>query len=55
MSGFLHIVSRVEAAIEAFTSVRDFADKEPWMEKFREETVSIHLHGVLIVFQSLFI
>jgi hypothetical protein len=53
MSGFLHIASRVEAAVEAYTSVRDFADEELWRAKFRAETVSIHLHGVSIVFRSL--
>jgi hypothetical protein len=49
MSGFLQIASRVEAAVEAYVSVRDFAKGEEWKEKFDEENVSAHLHGVSII------
>ncbi|KAN0111964.1 hypothetical protein V8E52_007982 [Russula decolorans] len=37
MTSFLHIASRVEAAMEAYISVRDFADREEWKGKFRGE------------------
>jgi len=46
MPTFLKIASRVEAAIEAYISVRDFADREEWKGKFRGEMVSPHLHGI---------
>jgi hypothetical protein len=45
MSPFLEIASRVEAAVEAYISVRDFADKQMWKKKFEVELVSVHLHG----------
>jgi hypothetical protein len=51
MTSFLHIVSRVEAAVEAYISVRDFADREEWKGKFRGEMVSPHLRGVSITLQ----
>jgi hypothetical protein len=38
--GLLRIASRVEAAVEAYVSVRDFAKKEAWKTKFEEEQVS---------------
>jgi hypothetical protein len=38
----LQIASRVEAAVEAYNSVRDFAKKEEWVKKFDEERVSAH-------------
>jgi hypothetical protein len=38
--GLLRIASRVEAAVEAYVSVRDFAKKEAWKIKFEEEQVS---------------
>jgi len=40
MSSFLPIASRVEAAIVAYTSVCDFADKQVWKEHFNVELVS---------------
>jgi hypothetical protein len=48
MSPLLQIASRVEAAVEAYTSVQDLVDAQEWRERFREEKVSVHLHGVLI-------
>jgi len=45
MSPFLEIASRVEAAIEAYTSICDFADEQVWKEGFKKELVSVHLHG----------
>jgi hypothetical protein len=46
MSTFLKIASRVEAAVEAYISVKDFANTEEWKENFKGEMVSPHLHGV---------
>jgi hypothetical protein len=46
MSVFLQIASRVEAAVEAYRSVRDIADREQWVEEFKKEFVSPHLHGI---------
>lgn len=46
MTPFLQIASRVEAAVEAYISVRDFANTEEWKAMFMEELVSAHLHGV---------
>jgi hypothetical protein len=40
MSTFIKIASRVEAAVAAYTSVRDFADKEKWKVEFQKELVS---------------
>jgi hypothetical protein len=48
MTEFLRIASRVEAAVTAYNSVRDFADKQEWETMFRQERVSAHLHGVLV-------
>jgi hypothetical protein len=48
MPTFLQIASRVEAAVAAYISVRDFSDSQEWREKFNGEKVSTHLHGVLI-------
>jgi hypothetical protein len=48
MSTFLQIASRVEAAVEAYISVRDFTDKQGWTTMFKREKVSTHLNGVLI-------
>jgi len=45
MSSLLQIASRVEAAVEAYTSVWDFADREVWKSQFEIELVSVHLHG----------
>ncbi len=46
MSVFLQIASRVEAAVEAYKSVRDITDREQWVEEFKKEFVSPRLHGV---------
>ena len=46
MAELLRIASRVEAAVEAYNSVRDFTDPKVWKENFNEELVSVHLHGV---------
>ena len=48
MPTLLEIASRVEAAVEAYESVRDFTEREAWKEKFMQENVSVYLHGVLI-------
>jgi hypothetical protein len=45
MTTLLHIASRVEAAVEAYISVKDFANEQEWREKFLLEMVSVHLHG----------
>lgn len=42
----LQIASSVEAAVEAYVSVRDLGKADMWREKFWEENVSAHLHGV---------
>jgi len=41
MSTFLQIASRVEAAVAAYISVRDFADEEKWRAQFKQECVSV--------------
>ena len=51
MSAFLQIASRVEAAVGAYNSVRNFTDLAQWKEKFNEELVSVHLHSVLNALQ----
>jgi hypothetical protein len=50
MSTHLHIASRVEAAVEAYLSVREFSEREEWLEGFDRELVSAsaYLHGVSI-------
>lgn len=48
MTSQLHIASRVEATIEAYNSVRDFANREEWKGKFNGEKVSLHLHVISI-------
>ena len=45
MDTLLQIASRVEAAVEAYTSVHDFADQEQWRKMFKKELVSLNLHG----------
>src|SRR6266567_8893262 len=47
MTTLLQIASKVEAAMKAYISVWDFADKEEWKGRFRGEMVSPHLHSVL--------
>ena len=49
MTTLLHIAARVEAAILAYVSVRDFADKGKWLAKFKEERVSTHLNGIISI------
>jgi len=51
MTAFLQIASRVEAAIGAYNSVQNFTDSAKWKERFNEELVSVHLHGVLNALQ----
>ena len=46
MSSILQIAARVEAAVEAYASVRDFADEREWKKLFRGELVSAHLYGI---------
>jgi hypothetical protein len=48
MTAFLPIASRVEAAVTAYKSIQDFADKQEWETAFKRERVSAHLHGVSI-------
>jgi len=43
MSAFLQIASRVEAAVEAYKSVKEIADKQEWRANFEGEFVSVHL------------
>ena len=49
MTTLLHIAARVEAAVLAYVSVRDFADKGKWLAKFKEERVSTHLNGIISI------
>jgi hypothetical protein len=44
MTTLLQIASRVEAAMEAYTPVCDFADQEKWRKMFKE-LVSLNLYG----------
>ena len=48
MSTLLQIASKVEAAVQAYISVRDFANKQEWKEGFEGELVSSHLRGISI-------
>jgi hypothetical protein len=48
MPTLLETASRVEAAVEAYKSVRDFTIRDAWKANFIRENVSPHLHGVLI-------
>jgi|HubBroStandDraft_5_1064220.scaffolds.fasta_scaffold106100_1 hypothetical protein len=48
MDNLLKMASKVEAAVQAYVSVQDFADREEWKNYFAEEFVSGHLHGVFI-------
>ena len=43
MSVFLQITSRVEAAIEAYKSVKETANKQEWRANFEGKFVSVHL------------
>ena len=45
MSSLLSIASNVEAAVQAYSSVRDFVKQEEWRAGFKREFVSFHLHG----------
>ena len=42
MTTFIEIASRVEAAVEAYISVRDFVSREEWKKMFKGEMVSAH-------------
>jgi len=46
MTTLLQIASKVEAAMKAYITVQDFADRGEWKEKFQGEMISPHLHGV---------
>jgi hypothetical protein len=46
MPSFIEIASRVEAAVAAYTSVRDLTDQEKWRAQFKGEFVSVQLHGL---------
>jgi hypothetical protein len=48
MSTLLHIASRVEAAVEAYVSVRYISNMDEWSAGFEREMVSAHLCGVSI-------
>jgi hypothetical protein len=41
MASLLRIASRVEAAVAAYITVRDFANKQEWRAKFKRELVSV--------------
>jgi hypothetical protein len=43
MSVFLQIASRVEAAVGAYKSVKNIANKQEWRAKFEGEFISVHL------------
>jgi hypothetical protein len=45
MNPLLSIASKVEAAVEAYIAVRDFADQHIWKAGLKRELVSFHLHG----------
>ena len=45
MATLLQITSRVKAAMEAYTPIRDFADQEKWRKMLKKELVSLNLHG----------
>ena len=45
MTTLLQIASRVEAAVEAYIPVRDFADQEKWKKMFKKELVSLTFRG----------
>ena len=42
MTSLSHIAARVEAAAEAYISVRQFANQQEWRAKFKAENVSAH-------------
>ncbi len=46
MTTLLQIASKVDAAMKAYITVRDFVDRGEWKEKFQGEMVSPHLHGI---------
>jgi hypothetical protein len=48
MTTLLQIASRVEAAVEAYISVREFSEGEQWKKGFQQELVSAHLRGISI-------
>lgn len=48
MNKLLEDASRVEAAVEAYISVREFSDEEQWKRGFEQELVSAHLRGISI-------
>ena len=45
MSTLLRIAARVEAAVEAYNSIRGFANKTLWKAGFEREMVCTHAHG----------
>ena len=47
MSTFLPFASKVEAAVEAYITVRDFSDEMEWRAGLKKEFVSSHMRGVL--------
>ena len=47
-TSLLHIAAIVEAAVEAYMSVREYSDSEEWTTMFERELVSAHLCGVSI-------
>jgi hypothetical protein len=40
MSLYLQLASRVEAAVAAYRSVKNFTEKAAWVERFQVEKVS---------------
>jgi len=47
MSTLLNVAARVEAAIESYLSVQEFANKQLWNAGFDRELVCTHIHGAL--------
>jgi len=45
MSTLLNVAPRVEAAVESYLSVQEFADKQLWNTGFNRELVCTHIHG----------
>jgi len=48
MDALFQIASKVEAAVEAYVSIKNFADAAQWKANFKQEMVRSHLYGVSI-------
>jgi hypothetical protein len=47
MSNLLQIASKVEAAVGAYNSIQDIADRQEWKAGFERELVSDHSYSIL--------